>query len=332
MRVVLDTDPGIDDALAILLALRSPEIELRGITTVYGNVLVDQGTRNALAVLAAVGAEAVEVHRGAERPLLRRATTASFFHGADGLGNIRLPDSPVPPSTQRAAEFLVEAAGDDSDPLTVVAMAPLTNVATACRLDPTWPRRLERLIIMGGAVAVPGNVTPVAEANVYADPEAAAIVLSSGAPITLVGLDVTMRAALSEGRFRALRGPAIDRVDPFARLAVSLLDYYVAMSVSIGHPDAALHDPLAVAVAFCPELITTRRLRVEVECQGTLTRGETVAWLSGTRERIEDRGTYDDAVGVEPVEGAIDVASDVDAERFLELFVERVLGVDAGTR
>jgi inosine-uridine nucleoside N-ribohydrolase len=115
-------------------------------------------------------------------------------------------------------------------------------------------------------------------------------------------------------------------------LAVSLLDYYVAMSVSIGHPDAALHDPLAVAVAFCPELITTRRLRVEVECQGTLTRGETVAWLSGTRERIEDRGTYDDAVGVEPVEGAIDVASDVDAERFLELFVERVLGVDAGTR
>lgn len=326
MRVVLDVDPGIDDALAILLALRTPAIELAGITTVCGNVLVDQGTRNALAVLSAAGAEGIEVHRGADRPLLRRLTTATFFHGADGLGSTGLPASSVPARPPSAAEFLLEAAGYADAPLTLVALGPLTNLALACQLDSQWARRLDRLIIMGGAVRVPGNVTPVAEANIYVDPEAAAIVLASGARITLVGLDVTMRAALSEGRFRSVRELARNAQDPVARLAAALLDYYVAMSVSIGHPDVALHDPLALAVACWPELISTRRVRVEVECSGSLTRGQTVAWLGGTRERLEDRGDYDDAVGVEPVEGNIDVALEVDAERFLDLFVSRVLG------
>lgn len=325
MRVVLDVDPGIDDALAILLALRSPEIELVGLTTVFGNVLVDQGTRNALALLAAVGAAGVEVHRGADRPLAGRATTATFFHGADGVGNIGLPESPVTAFPPAAAEFLVAAAAEDAEPLTLIALGPLTNLAAACRLDPGWVARLERLIIMGGAVGVPGNVTPVAEANFYADPEAAAIVLASGAPITLVGLDVTMRAAISETRFGAVRERAHAATDPVARVAAALLDYYVRMAVSIGHPKAALHDPLAVAVAFCPDLITTRCVHVEVECAGTFTRGQTVAWVSGTRERLEDRGDYCDVVGIEPVPGTIDVALEVDADRFLDLFVERVL-------
>lgn len=329
MRAILDVDPGIDDALALLLALRSPEIDLLAVTTVAGNVQVDRGVRNALAILEAAGAEAIPVYPGAGRPLVGRLTTASFFHGADGLGGVRLPEAHHRPQALSAAQCLVEAARAADEPLTVIALGPLTNLALACRLDAGWASRTHRVVMAAGAVAAPGNVSPVAEANVYTDPEAAAVVLGSGAAITMVGLDVAIKAALPTERFWHIGNGERLAKDRVARLAHSLLSSYLRMSDRIGHSAAALHDPLAVGVACCRDLVSTRRLRVEVECAGALTRGQTIAWLSGEQERIEARGEHDDVVAVEPVEGNIDVAMEVDAGGFLALFLER-LGLAEG--
>jgi purine nucleosidase len=346
-RVVLDVDPGIDDALAILLALRSPEIELLGVTTVAGNVRVDRSTRNALAVLAAAGAESTGVYAGASHPLAGRLTTASFFHGVDGLGGVMLPDPPHEAQSQTAAAFLTDVVARD-EPVTVVALGPLTNIALACSLDPSWPTRVERLVIMGGAVACPGNVTPVAEANMNTDPEAAAAVLDSGAPITLVGLDVTTKAHLTTERFaqavtrfhptrgeggadgvprRAATARARQQqpTDPLPGIATELIQAYLNVAERVGSSSVALHDPLAVAVACDPTLVATHRVLVEVELHGSITRGQTVAWIHGSEEQRVDRGDYDDVIGIQPVEGTIDVALAVDAERFIDRFLERLL-------
>ena len=323
LRVVLDTDPGVDDALALLLALRCPELQLVGVTTVAGNVGVEQGSRNARAILAAAGANDVFVCQGADRPLAGRLTTASYFHGEDGLGGLALPDAPELTSGGPAAEFLVGAA-IAAEPLTVIAIGPLTNLAHACRLDPRWPARVERIVVMGGAIGA-GNVTPVAEANVHADPEAAAIVLGSGAPITLVTLDVTMQAPLPPSRWQAVRAAHAGLTATHAeRAATALLDFYMTRTMDSGGP--ALHDPLAVAVACDPSLVTTGHLKVAVECQGEHTRGQSVVWAAGERERTVDRGDHDDVAGLEPVEGTIDVAFEVDADRFLDFFLSRLFG------
>jgi purine nucleosidase len=321
LRAILDVDPGVDDALAILLALRSPELDVAGITTVAGNVVVEQGTRNALAIVEAAGAE-VPVYRGADRPLQGRLTTATLFHGSDGLGDLGIRPVHATAEPKSAEDFLLEAVRSD-EPTIVVALGPLTNLAHACRLDPTWPRRVHCIVAMCGAVRGPGNVTAVAEANCYADPEAAAIVFGSGAPIVMVPLEVTLRAALSRERFAETQQRS--RHDPPARLALSLLNFYLSTASRLGSPEAALHDPLAVAVACVPDLVKTRRVRVDVELDGSLTRGQTVAWLSGRRELVRSEGDHDDVVGIEEVVGNVDVALEVDAEGFRGLFLERVL-------
>jgi len=328
MRVVLDVDPGVDDALAILLALRSREVDLAGVTTVAGNVSVEQATRNALAVLEVAGAVSVPVHSGAARPLVGRLTTATLFHGADGLGDVGVPAPRTEARAPTAAEFLRDMANARGEPLTVIALGPLTNIALACELDAQWPKRVGRVVAMCGAVGVPGNVTPVAEANCYADPEAAAAVLSSRLPMTLVPLDVTRRAALSTERLQERLRATGPRPESPSGLAAALLKFYVAMAARLGFPAAALHDPLAVAVALQPGLVSTRRLRVDVELSGKLTRGQTVAVMSGRREIVADRGDHDDVIGLEDVEGNVDVALDVDVDGFLDFFLGRVLGAE----
>ena len=318
LRIIIDTDPGIDDALALLLALRCPELSVEAVTTVCGNVAVDLTTRNALRVLeiAAPAAPPV-VARGADRPLARPLRTAAHVHGEDGLGNLdrclapdgspRYREPRGGPAPIPAHEVLRDAARRAPGAFTLVTLGPLTNVAMALRQDPTALRGFRRLVVMGGAAAVPGNVTPVAEFNVWADPEAAQAVLESGLPITLVGLDVTQQVRLLPEAIASHFGP---RPDPVSRLvcdmAPAILDFCARAERA---PGIILHDPLALAVACDPTLVRTEPRPIRVETRGEHTAGMTVV---------------DRRPGASAGAPVVDVALAVDADRFLRLFLERL--------
>jgi purine nucleosidase len=322
LKIILDVDTGADDALAILLAARSPEVELVGCTAVAGNVPVEQTTRNTLAVLEIAGRPDLPVARGAAHPLVRRLTTATFIHGPQGLGQVELPPSDSQPIQQAAPAFLVEMANKFQGELSVVATGPLTNLALALLIDPEFGRKLKKLVIMGGAVRCPGNITPAAEANFYNDPEAAQAVLQCGAKITLVGLDVTDKTVLKWSELAHLdTTPA--RLEPASRLALDILRYYCASMPE--YAGAHLHDPLAMGVAIWPELVQTERMQVEVETAGKLTRGLSLGFHRVGRETMVDMGEYDDATGMEyAYVSNADVCLQVDAPGFIKLFRERL--------
>lgn len=319
-RTLIDTDPGIDDALALILALRSPELSLEAVTTVCGNVDVDRATRNALRVLeiAAPAAPPV-VARGAERPLARPLRTATHVHGEDGLGNLdrHLAPDGAPryreprggPAPIPAHEALLDAARRAPGAFTLVTLGPLTNVALALRQDAEAMRGLRRLVVMGGAAAVPGNVTPVAEFNVWADPEAAQAVLEAGLRITLVGLDVSQEVRLLPETIAARFAP---RADPVSRLVCDMAPAILEFSARAERaPGITLHDPLAVAVACDPTLVRTERLPIRVETRGEHTAGMTVVDRRPGTARGEGTPT-------------IDVAVSVDADRALRMIVDRL--------
>lgn len=320
--ILIDTDPGIDDALAILLALGSPEVSVEAITTVAGNVEVDLATRNALRILDVVRpVRRPRVARGAAAPLAGPLLTAAHVHGEDGLGNLgglREPDGrPRYPEPSRTLEMLdgpdliLETADRFAERLVLVALGPLTNVALALRRNRGRVARAARIVVMGGAVAVPGNVTAAAEFNMHVDPEAAAEVFASGLPIELVSLDVTRRVVLTRANLRAAlarQGGAL------ARFVEDFTAHGFDFETQRGDGGMALHDPLAVGVAVDPSLVTLDPLHVAVECEGRLTRGMTVA----------DRRPH--RPGPAPT---CRVALEVDAPRFLRLFLERVCRASA---
>ncbi len=266
--VILDVDTGIDDALAIALAVRSPVLDLRGITTVAGNVPLDTATENTLRVLAWLGAEAVPVHRGMSGPLVRPLETATDIHGVDGIGGFPLPTSPATIQSPSAPEFIVRQAREYPGSLTLICTAPLTNLAVALSLEPNLPRLVHRVVVMGGAFTVAGNTTPVAEFNAYVDPEAAAIIARSNLPVTFIGLDVTHQAALTRDIWSRLA----ERRDPEVRLVYEMLRETFSQP---GNDVFYLHDPLAVAVAADPGLVETERWAVVVERDEPLT-GQTL--------------------------------------------------------
>lgn len=266
--VILDVDTGIDDALAVALAVRSPALDLLGVTTVAGNVPVEIATENTLRVLAWLGAEDVPVHRGMSGPLVRLLETATDVHGVDGIGGFRLPVSPATVQSPSAPEFIIQQARANPGRITLICTAPLTNLAVALSLEPALPRLLQRVVIMGGAFRVAGNVTPAAEFNAYVDPEAAAIVARSELPVTYIGLDVTHQVALTRDAWSRLA----EHHHPTASLAHGML------LRTFTQPESEhffLHDPLAVAVAAEPGLVETEPWAVAVECDGPL-RGQTV--------------------------------------------------------
>jgi len=320
--VLIDTDPGIDDALAILLALGSPEISVEAITTVAGNVEVDLGTANAFRVLdVARPHHRPRVARGAAGPLVGPLITAAHFHGDDGLGNLgRLreadgrPRYPEPLHTLQmldGADLILETADRFAGRLVVVALGPLTNVALALQRDRGRLAQAARIVVMGGAVAVPGNVTPAAEFNIHVDPEAASAVFASGLPVELVPLDVTRRVVLTAADLRA----ALARHGgPTARFIQDFTAHGFEFETQQGDGSMALHDPLAVGVALDQSLVTLEPLHLVVECEGRLTRGMTVA------DRRPRR------TGPAPTCRA---ALEVDAPRFLRLFLERVCRASA---
>ena len=294
--VVLDCDPGHDDAIALLLALASPEIDLVGVTTVHGNQTVEKTTDNVLRVLALVGREEVPVARGADRPLVRDLHVAAHVHGESGLDGPDLPPRASEPVEQTAVDFLVEHVGPET---VLVPTGPLTNVALALDrgIGPA------RIVLMGGAIAE-GNMTPAAEFNIWADPEAAARVFASGLEVTMIGLDVTHRALLTPAwaeRFRAA-----GRVGAFVAELVDFFKQYHARTY--GWDGAPIHDAVALAHAFRPGIVRTEHVNVEIELESELNRGRTVVDRWHRTDRVPNAH-----VGVE-----------IEADAFFELLLERI--------
>jgi inosine-uridine nucleoside N-ribohydrolase len=302
--VVLDCDPGHDDAIALLLALASPEVELVGVTTVSGNQTVDKTTANALRILELAGRPEIPVSAGADRPLVRERFVAAYVHGESGLDGPDLPPAKGAPTGKHAVEFIAEALAER--PLTLVPTGPLTNVALLLALHPELAERIERIVLMGGAIAE-GNVTPAAEFNIWADPEAARRVFENGGDLTMVGLDVTHRAPMTRAHAERLR--ASGRV---GRAVAELWDFFSAFHRrTYGSEDSPVHDALAVAHVVRPGLVATRHLRVDVDTESELSRGRTLVDLYGRMGKPANAH----------------VAVDVDGTAFLELLVERIAGL-----
>ena len=283
MKVLIDTDPGTDDALAIIMALSSPELSVQGLTTVGGNATLADTTRNALRLLDHLGVAGLPVSRGSSRPLNGSFHYGYYFHGAAGLG-VRLPSPRSETHPERATELIVRLASAFPGQLTIIALGPLTNIARALTAEPHLAEWIPEIVVMGGAVGVPGNVTPYAEFNIYNDPEAADIVLSSGIPIKLVGLDVCLQTS-----FTRKGAPWVEGESKSARLASTIIGTWFA-----GHPHLDrydLCDPLATVAAIQSSLLTFRQAQVRVETDDPETRGRTVA--------IYDGGQVGVAVGVD---------------------------------
>jgi purine nucleosidase len=269
----LDVDTGIDDALGILLAVKSGKLKIEGITTVCGNVSLDQATLNTCKILELAGAADIPVYPGASAPIIRKSHYEHRVHGSDGLGGALSDIVPVKrPEAGFGPSFIVETALRYSGDLTLIMTAPLTNLAIALQQCPDLPRHIREVIYMGGVVQGPGNVTPSAEYNIYADPEAARIVVDAGfESLTQVGLDVTRKALLTEGHIELLTEPAIRK---YVHESTAIyIDRYEFVN---GVRACALHDPLAVGVAIWPELVEAKEYYVDVETTSRLNDGRTV--------------------------------------------------------
>lgn len=307
--VLIDTDSGVDDALALILAFRSPELSVKAITTVAGNVEVEKCTQNVLRILYLLHVPCSPVvAQGAAKPLRRALFTAPEVHGADGLGNVgrRFPQMRTPTRSQ-ASDVILECCRQYGKRLMIVALGPLTNLAKAWRKSPAAFEKVGRVISMGGALRVPGNTGPVAEFNYYVDPEAAQQVLKCGVPFTMIPLDVTEQVAIMR---RELEYRAKRRASKLASAVLRFTSFYMRYHrTTEGFYGGYLHDPIAVAAAIDPTLFQTRRIHVDVETQGRYTRGMTISDL-----RKPSKNTH----------GVIEVAFKIDRDRFLKLFHDRI--------
>jgi inosine-uridine nucleoside N-ribohydrolase len=274
--VILDVDPGHDDAVAIMLACGSPDLDLLAVTTVAGNVPLEKTTPNALRVLSLIGRPDVPVAAGASSPLRRPLHTAENIHGESGLEGPEIPEPSFDTDERGATALIAETLREAPEPVILIPIGPLTNVATFLRQHPALKDRVARISLMGGSIGL-GNTTPAAEFNVYVDPEAAREVLDSGLPITMSGLDVTHQARTGPAERENLRS-----LGQVGDVVAGLLEFFAATYESIYGFDAPpLHDPVAVAAVLEPTVLKTRPMRVDVECESELTRGETVCDFYG---------------------------------------------------
>ena len=302
----MDVDTGVDDALALLLALASPEVELVGVSTVAGNVPLERTTANTLRLLQWAGRGDVPVYAGAERPLVRDAVAADDVHGETGLGAAQLPEAHTAPAGD-GVEFLLRTLQTRPGKVTLVATGPLTNLAQAETQVPGVLQQARQVVIMGGAVRVPGNITPTAEFNFYADPHAARQVLASAAELVLVGLDVTEQVVLEQDVLRTYEGARAEFCQAACAPVMALgAEFY-------GLTGMHLHDPVALGAALWPQLFRRQQLWVDVETAGELTAGQVVV---DQRPLVGDQHRQG-----RPVECAVEV----EQTHFLKLFAERVL-------
>jgi purine nucleosidase len=320
-RVIIDTDPGTDDAMAILLALNSPELKVEAFTVVPGNVDSAQGLENALKLVSLAGRCEIPVARGATHPLNQKLVTAQYWHGKNGLADIELPASKCKADARFGPDLILELVHKYPHEITLIPVGPLTNIALAVSKDPSIAKLVKDIVIMGGSISG-GNVNGAAEANIYNDPEAAQIVFNAGWIVTMVGSDVGERTLITRKHLEALassHGPQNDVVTGIAK-------FYVERSEKSGYHGAAMYDPLAVGAVVDPTLVTLKEMHVDVETRGEFTRGETVANRMGANERNVLHGDHYEIEGYDalPVNARVCLGSD--AERFLNLFISRIKG------
>ncbi len=341
-RVIIDTDPGVDDALALLLAMRSPELKIEAITAVAGNVPLELTLPNALRMVEVAGRTDIPVAAGARAPLARRLVTASYAHGENGLGGAVFPEPKLKPAAQPAAALIRDIVRKYPGEVSLVPVGPMTNIATALNLDPDLPGLIPGITLMGGSLSG-GNITPAAEFNVYVDPEAARIVFQSGIPITMVGLDATRKTSLTEDHVRTLEAAQNPVSQAAAKIGRKALEHNRQMGFLVG-PN--MHDSLAVATFLDPSVVTLKDYYVDVETTGELTAGETLGY-SPTAGDLRRRPEAEKQAAMNmPIRGSAPslasrktspvireqwapnakVALDVDSARFFDLLIGRLSG------
>ncbi len=303
-RIIIDTDPGVDDSLTFLLAFASPEVKLEALTTSQGNVTVEKGTRNALAVLELARMGQVPVARGSELPLVQPLLASDLVHGKSGIGNAQLPEPKNRPLGQHAVDFLIEKVLAEPGQLSIFPIGPLTNIAMAIRKEPRFAQNVKELVIMGGALREGGNMTPLAEFNIYVDPHAAHIVFHSGIPITLIPLDATHKCILTQSHVDKL----LEIKSPISRFIYDSVEDYMKFSFERGQKGCALHDPLTLAAIIAPDLLTLKEYYVDVDISGSISMGNTFA----------------DFLGLTKKPANMKVAMDVRGDDFVTLFLQRM--------
>lgn len=307
-HIILDTDPGVDDAIAFILAFNSPEIKVEAVTTVAGNVNHTKGHKNAKKLVEFLGVD-VPVCAGALKPLIKHLGHAEEFHGKTGLGDSNLPEPTIKTDSRNAVEMILEKANMLGKKLTLVAVGPLTNIAAAILADPELPEKVNKLVIMGGVFFLTpyghGNANAVGEFNIWIDPEAAKIVFNSGIPIVAAGLDTTTHPEyrMNPEMFNRIVAKKNRTTDLVNDLCLSLVTRFNGFS---------LHDPQAVAYVINPDLFTTEKHQVDVECDSELTRGMTVVERSKWR--------------IDPSKANVDIIVKVDAAGFLGMVEDRISG------
>ena len=318
-RVIIDTDPGVDDAMAILLALHSPELKVEALTVVPGNVEAAQGLENALKLVSLAGRCDVLVAGGAQHPLNQKLITAQYWHGRNGLAGVDLPASHCKPDTRFGPDLIIEMVHRYPHQMTLIPVGPLTNIALAVSKDPGIVPLVKDIVIMGGSITG-GNVDGAAEANIFNDPEAAQIVFNAGWMVTMVGSDVGERTLITRKdvtELQAHHGPESDFVGKLA-------DFYLTRSEKSGYGGAAMYDPLAVGVVLDPSMVTLKSMHVDVETRGEFTRGETVASRNGYDENNVLHGNHYEIDGLIPLKPNARVCLASDSERFVRLFISRI--------
>ncbi len=341
-RVIIDTDPGVDDALALLLAMRSPELKIEGITAVAGNVPLELTLPNALRMVEIAGRNDIPVAAGAKRPLLRRLVTATYAHGENGLGGAVFPEPKRTPVDEPAAAFIRQTVRKYPGEITLLTIGPLTNIAAALSSDAELARMVRRLVMMGGSLSG-GNITPAAEFNVYVDPEAARIVFQSGIPITMVGLDVTRKTSLTDEHVRVLEAEQNPVSQAAAKIARNAINHNRDRGFLVG-PN--MHDSLAVAGFLDPAILEFQDYYVDVETTGELTAGETLGYSPTVGDLRRRPGTEKEAATNMPIRGSAPtlastrtspvlrenfvpnakVAVGVNSTRFFDLLIGRLSG------
>lgn len=341
-RVIIDTDPGVDDALALLLAMRSPELKIEAITPVAGNVPLELTLPNALRLVEIAGRTDIPVAAGARVPLVRRLVTATYAHGENGLGGAVFPEPTTKPVAEPAAEYIRRIVRKYPHEVTLITLGPLTNVATALNADPELAGMVRGLTMMGGSLSG-GNITPAAEFNIYVDPEAARIVFQSGIPITMVGLDVTRKTSLTEDHVRVLEAAQSPVSQAAAKIGRNAMNHNRERGFLVG-PN--MHDSLAVAAFLDPTILKWQEYYVDVETTGELTAGETLGYSPIAGDLKRRPGAEKDAAASMTIRGSAptlastktspvvrdkfvpntNVGVDVDSARFFELLIGRLAG------